>query len=71
MKAIMKYKLPDEEYEYHQAVNAGRYAGALTDIWNKFRELEKYGDRDTISVSDARQIVIDIFEANNINFDGL
>jgi hypothetical protein len=71
MKAILKFKLPKEKYEHHQAVNAWRYAECLTDIWNKFREMEKHGDREFIPVEEARQIIIDIFEDNGIRFDEL
>lgn len=71
MKAILTFKLPKEKYEHHQAVNAFRYAEALREVWNRFRELEKYGDRTNIPVDEARQIVIDIFADNNIDIDEL
>jgi hypothetical protein len=71
MKATLTFKLPKEKYEHHQAINGWRYAEALSDIWNRFRELEKYGDRPAIPVDEARQIVVDIFAENNINFDEL
>lgn len=71
MIATLKFKLPKEKYEHHQAINGWRYAEALSEISNKFRELEKYGDRSEIPVEEARRVVIDAFEDNGVKFDEL
>jgi hypothetical protein len=71
MKAILKFKLPKEKHEHHQAMNGWRYAETLSEIWNKFRELDKYGDRDNIPIEEVRQIVSDIFDENGVKFDEL
>jgi hypothetical protein len=71
MKAIMKFKLPKEKYEFNQAMNGWKYASCLLDIWNKFRELDKYDERGEIPIEEARQYVIDIFSENNVTTDEL
>lgn len=71
MKAILKFNLPDDQYEYTQAINGSKYATTLTEIWNEFRNKEKYSETQTTTWEEARQIVIDIFNENNINQDNL
>jgi len=71
MKAILKFKLPKEKYEYHHAHNAGIYAETLKMIWERFSELEKYGDREDMPVKEARHEIINIFNENNVNIDEL
>lgn len=44
MKAILEFNLPDDQYEYTQAINGSKYAAALTEIWNEFRIREKYSE---------------------------
>ena len=71
MKATLKFKLTKEKYEFHQAINGWRYASCLQDIWNRFRELEKYGERNSIPIEEIRQEIVDIFVDNNVSFDEL
>jgi hypothetical protein len=71
MKAKLSFKLPKEKYEFNQAVNGWKYASCLLDIWNKFRELDKYDDRSDMPIEEARQFVIDIFSENNVTMDEL
>ena len=71
MEAILKFKLPKEKYEHHQAINAWRYAVTLSDIWNKFRELDAYSERNSIPIDEARQIIFDIFDENEVKIDEL
>lgn len=40
--AIMVYNLPEEQEEFNEARDAGRYRSALGDVWNKVRSKLKY-----------------------------
>jgi len=71
MKSILEFNLPDDQYEYTQAINGSKYAAALTEIWNEFRIREKYSETQETTWEEARQIVIDIFDDNDINQDDL
>jgi hypothetical protein len=71
MRAKLKFKLPKEKYEFYQAVNGWRYAECLRDIWNEFRDLDSHRALENIKIEDARQIVIDLFAANDIKMDDL
>lgn len=43
MKAILQFDLPNENYEYRQAVNAGEWRSVCWDLDVKLRAWLKYG----------------------------
>jgi len=71
MKAILEFNLPDDQYEYTQAINGSKYVTALTEIWDEFRNKEKYSETQETTWEEAHQIIIDIFNKNNINQNDL
>lgn len=71
MKAILIFKLPDEKYEFHQANEGWKYSETLREILDKFRDLYNIGQRENIPVEEARQIIIDICNDNQVNLDEL
>ena len=49
MKAYLIYDIPAESEEFNHAVNGGRYADMLEDMWNLlFRGRHKHGYNDAI-----------------------
>jgi len=43
MKAILKFDLPEEEYEFNRAVQSKNLIGAMFDIEQQLRSWYKYG----------------------------
>ena len=52
MKAILKFNLPEEQYEFDRAVRAGDYLLSLTEIFQALRALNKYGGHQNKLTSD-------------------
>ena len=47
MKAILEFSLPEEKLEFEDAVRAGAYAAAISEIGNQvFRPARKHGYSD-------------------------
>jgi hypothetical protein len=46
MKAILKFNLPDDEYEYNLARDAWRYKSVLIDMDNWLRQKVKYQEEE-------------------------
>ena len=44
MKATLEFNLPEDKYEWENAVNADRMMRALWDINDELRKLWKYGE---------------------------
>jgi len=43
LKAILEFTLPEEQHEYKEAMNGGRYLALIHDIRDKIRSVKKYG----------------------------
>lgn len=43
MKAKLEFNLPEEDYEFREAVNGGKYHSMLSEIDNYCRSQLKYG----------------------------
>lgn len=44
MKATLQFDLPDEQPEFQQAVNAGKYHGCIHQALEEIRRIVKYQD---------------------------
>ena len=44
-KAILEYQLPEEQSEFDMDRNAGKYYGAIWEMYNYLRSQIKYADR--------------------------
>ena len=55
MEGILKFKLPETEYEFYLASNAGKLASALHEIDAFLRNKQKYGDSDSILIEEVRK----------------
>ena len=71
MKAILKFNLPDDAEEFKSATNGTKYSVCLYNLWNELRAKEKYSEKQETTWEEARQLLIDVFDANNISFDEL
>ena len=72
MKAIMKYNLPDEKFEYDCAVNSVRYWSALIEIKDEIRAIWKYEElkeNQFEMVERIREKFFEILTENEINLD--
>ncbi len=57
MEAILKFSLPDEEWEFKRAVGGSNLHCAITEFQNRMRSFLKHNDEAT----DAHQEFYDLF----------
>ena len=57
MEAILKFNLPEDEWEFKRAVDGSNLHVAITDYQNKMRSFLKHND----SATDAHQEFYDLF----------
>lgn len=55
MKSTLEFTLPEEREELDLALNAGKMACVISDLDNWLRSLQKYQDKDTVSVEEVRE----------------
>lgn len=58
-RATLTFYLPENQYEFDLAINAGKYHSVLSDVGNHLRNKLKHGDPPEI-VRDALQEVYDL-----------
>lgn len=52
--AVLKWKLPQEQQEFHDALNGTNYSIILSELDNWLRNKDKYEDQPKISVASVR-----------------
>lgn len=74
MKAILEFKLPEEDNEFKLAVRGSEWANTLYDVDRKLRDCLKYG-HSFASVNDALEGIRDFLNKEmqdiNLTFDDL
>ena len=55
--ATLKYKLPEERYDFTLASRAADYHGAIYELANYMREITKYSEYKTIEASELAETV--------------
>jgi len=73
-KAILEFTLPDDQYDFEQAVNAGKYRSVLWDLDQFLRAKTKYASDDTTKEQieayyTLRDELHRLMEENNITLD--
>jgi hypothetical protein len=71
MKATLRFDLPDEKYQFESATNGQKYRYLLIELWNEFREKDKYAEKQETTWEEARELLMDTFTENNIYYDDL
>ncbi|NDB83278.1 MAG: hypothetical protein EB127_11200 [Alphaproteobacteria bacterium] len=69
MKATLEFNLPEDKYEWENAVNANQMMRALWDINDELRKLWKYGelnDQQFEMVEQIREKFNEIINENQI-----
>lgn len=60
MKAILRFSMPEEQEEFHAAMNGHLYKIAMSDLDNRLRAMIKWGaaetDEDFLKISTAEEI---------------
>ncbi len=59
MKATLTFTLPDEQAEFELALKGGKYAAAIEDVRNAFREKFKYSEKQHTTWGDARDLLLE------------
>ena len=54
MKATLEFTLPEEAEDFEMAANASKLKCAIEEIQSHMRQLDKYGDSETINISELR-----------------
>lgn len=66
MKSILEFNLPEDKDDFDMAVKAPNYYNALWDLSNKIRGLDKYEDKESITIDELRKLFYDTLEDNDI-----
>lgn len=72
MKATLKFNLPDEQFEFDNAVKSNKMWHALTEIKDELRRIWKYEDlkeNEFEMVERIREKFFEILQENEINLD--
>lgn len=71
MKATLKFKLNKEKHEFHQAINAWRYAESLREIKDYFDALVSQDAEYKVRVIHVQEMIVSIMESYSITTDKL
>ena len=72
MKATIEYNLPDDQFEFDNAVKSNKMWHALTEIKDELRRIWKYEDlkeNEFEMVERIREKFFEILQENEINLD--
>jgi nitroimidazol reductase NimA-like FMN-containing flavoprotein (pyridoxamine 5'-phosphate oxidase superfamily) len=72
MKATLKYNLPDDQFEFDNAVKSNKMWHALTEIKDELRTIWKYEElkeNQFEMVERIREKFFEILQENEINLD--
>jgi nitroimidazol reductase NimA-like FMN-containing flavoprotein (pyridoxamine 5'-phosphate oxidase superfamily) len=72
MKATIEYNLPDDQFEFDNAVKSNKMWHALTEIKDELRRIWKYEDlkeNQYEMVERIREKFFEILQENEINLD--
>jgi hypothetical protein len=72
MKATIEYNLPDDQFEFDNAVKSNKMWHALTEIKDELRRIWKYEDlkeNQFEMVERIREKFFEILQENEINLD--
>jgi hypothetical protein len=72
MKAIIEYNLPDDQFEFDNAVKSMKMWHALNEIKDELRRIYKYEDlkeNEFEMVERIREKFFEILQENEINLD--
>lgn len=72
MKATIEYNLPDDQFEFDNAVKSNKMFFALTEIKDELRAIWKYEDlkeNQFEMVERIREKFFEILQENEINLD--
>jgi nitroimidazol reductase NimA-like FMN-containing flavoprotein (pyridoxamine 5'-phosphate oxidase superfamily) len=72
MKAIIEYNLPDDQFEFDNAVKSNKMWHALTEVKDELRRIWKYEDlkeNQYEMVERIREKFFEILQENEINLD--
>lgn len=72
MKATIEYNLPDDQFEFDNAVKSNKMWHALTEIKDELRRIYKYEDlkeNQFEMVERIREKFFEILQENEINLD--
>ena len=72
MKAVLKFKMPKDQYDYYRAINGGATFGIIHDFDQWLRSEIKYGEHDeekhkTLEL--CRSELHKLIQAENIDLD--
>ena len=72
MKATIEYNLPEDQFEFDNAVKSNKMWHALTEIKDELRRIYKYEDlkeNEFEMVERIREKFFEILQENEINLD--
>ena len=67
MKAILEFNLPDENFNYMNAVFASNWRQVVNELDDWLRNEKKYQDNDIIATSDVRSKIFELMNDNGVS----
>ena len=69
MKAILEFDLPAESVEHRTALNGSAWAGAMYELDQWLRGINKHGPESKIEVSEVRGKLYEELNARGLEFE--
>ncbi len=69
MKATLEFNLPEETCEHKVALEGGKWLAVCHNIDQGLRSLEKYENRDTVTVAEVRSQIREELDSYGLSFD--
>jgi len=68
MKAILKFNLPEENWEHYAAIKGQEAFFVLHDLWGKLDQMQKHEGKESIDIEELKKLMAQLAEHWNINF---
>ena len=64
MKATLSFTLPEDEGEFQNAINGGKYAAVIDDIKMAFRDKDKYSPIQETTWAEVRELLYSVLRGS-------
>lgn len=66
MKVTLEFNLPEEHEAHHCALMGGNYKGAMQELDNWLRSVQKYTDKDMVTIESVREKLNEALEGHGV-----
>lgn len=69
MEAVLKYNLPEDQYDFNCAIKGHDWQMVMWDLDQKLRAKSKYEEIHSMDIADIRDLIRQLMEDRNVQFD--